>query len=36
MIETGIRIYICHASHRYVEANDKYMKNYDKNKSKYL
>ena len=37
MIETDIRIDICHASHQYVEANDKYMKNYDKNnKSKYL
>ena len=28
---------ICHAIHRYVEANNKYMKNYNKNKdSSYL
>ena len=32
MVEKGIRGEICHAIGRYVNANDKYMKNYDKNK----
>ena len=32
MIEKGIRGGICHAIHRYVEANNKYMKSYDKDK----
>ena len=37
MIEKGIRGGICHEIHRYAEANNKYMKNYDKNKeSSYL
>ena len=37
LVEKGIRGGICHAIHRYVEANNKYMKNYDKNKeSSYL
>ena len=37
MVEKGIRYGICHAIHRYAKANDKYMKNYDKNmKSSYL
>ena len=37
MVEKGIRGRICHAIHRYVEANNKYMKNYDKIKeSSYL
>ena len=31
MLEKGIRDRICHAIHRYVKANNKYMKNYDKN-----
>ena len=31
MIEKGIRGGICHAIHRCVKANNKYMKNYDKN-----
>ena len=31
MVENGIRGGICHAMHRYAEAN-KYMKNYDENK----
>ena len=32
MVEKGIRGGICHVIHRYAEANNKYMKNYDKNK----
>ena len=32
MVERGIRGGICHAIRRYAEANNKYMKNYDKNK----
>ena len=32
LVEKGIRGGICHAIPRYVEANNKYMKNYDKNK----
>ena len=31
MIEKGVRGGICHAIHRYAEANNKYKKNYDKN-----
>ena len=31
MVEKGIRDRICHAIHRYAKANNKYMKNYDKN-----
>ena len=37
MVEKGIRGGICHAIHRYTKANNKYIKNYDKNKdSSYL
>ena len=37
MVEESIRGGICHAIHRYTTANDKYMKNYDKNnESSYL
>ena len=32
MVEEGIRGGICHAIHRHANANNKYMKNYDKNK----
>ena len=36
MIEKGIRGGICHAIHRFVKANIKYRKDYDKNKGSYL
>ena len=32
MVEKGITAGICHAIQRYGKANNKYMKNYDKNK----
>ena len=31
MIESGIRGGICQSMHRYAEANNRYMKNYNKN-----
>ena len=37
MVEEGIIFGICHVIHWYAKANNKYMKNYDKNKeSSYL
>ena len=37
MVEKGIRGEICNKIHRYAKANNKYMKDYDKNKeSSYL
>ena len=37
MVEKRIRGGTCHAIHRYAKANNKYMKDYDKNKeSPYL
>ena len=37
MVEKGIRGGICHTIHRYSKANEKYLKDYDKNKeSSYL
>ena len=32
MVEERIRGGICHSIHRYAKANNKFMKNYDKNK----
>ena len=32
MIEKGIRERICHTIHWYAKANNKYMKDYEKNK----
>ena len=32
MVEKGIRGWICHAIHRYIIGNNKYLKNYDKDK----
>ena len=32
MIESGIRVGICHVVRSYVEANNKYMNSYDENK----
>ena len=32
MAEEGIRSRICHVIHQYAKANNKYMKDFDKNK----
>ena len=32
MVEKGIGGGLCHAIHRYAKVNNKYIKNYDKNK----
>ena len=32
MVEKGIRGGICHTIHQYAKANNKYMKDYNKNK----
>ena len=34
MVEKRIREVICHAIHRYAKANNKYMKNYNKDEEK--
>ena len=36
MVEKGIREGICHATHRYAEANNKYMKNMIKTESHHI
>ena len=37
MVEKGIRGGMCHSLYRYAKTNDKYMKDYNKNKqSSYL
>ena len=37
MVEKGMRVGICHSVYRYAKANNKYTKDYDKNKeSPYL
>ena len=37
MVEKGVRGGICHSINRYEKANNKYLKDYDKNKeSSYL
>ena len=36
MVETGIRGGMCHAIHRYAEANNKCMKNYKNKESSYM
>ena len=37
IVEKGIIGRICHTTHQYTKANNKYMKDYDKNKeSSYL
>ena len=37
IVEKGIRGEICHSMHKYAKANNKYMKNYDKDmESSYL
>ena len=35
MIENSIRDGMCQAIHRYAKANNKYMKNYDKNQESF-
>ena len=32
MVENGIKEGICHSVHQYAKANNKFMKDYDKNK----
>ena len=32
IVEKGIREGICNSTYRYAKANNKYIKNYDKNK----
>ena len=32
MVEKGIKEGICHTSHQYAKANNKYMKDYDEKK----
>ena len=35
ILEKGIKGRKCHVIHRYAKANNKYMKDYDKNKKNY-
>ena len=36
MFEEGIRSGICNTIHRYAQANNKYMKDYDKKKNHHI
>ena len=36
MLEKGIRGGICHSIYGYAKANNKYMKDYDKNKNRHV
>ena len=36
MVKKRIRRGICHTTHRYAKANNKYMKYYDKNKNRHI
>ena len=36
MVEKGLREGICDSIYKYATANNKYMKNYDKNKNRHI